>query len=266
MKESFKGPSRQPEEQGERDIRRTYQSTSDSRSRPMDRDGFKGDYRLSANKIALKIPAWGPDRATIEAIGEAASYPAPTPIKVDFNRRLVAVVIDLLICYLVAIVCELIPFLNRFLSLPLVMAAIFLSRDFFFQGRGFGKNLMGFQVVDAKTGVPANLLQAFIRNFILIAPEIVVAAVSLMPLTWDQGGHGSYDGVSRFVANPAIWNASVIQVVNIVGSFYLLIVLPMECYRAYAREDSLRKGDELAGTMIIEAPMDFSRFLPKSKN
>jgi hypothetical protein len=266
MKESFKGPSRQPEEQRERDIRRPYRSKSDPRSGPLERDSFKGDHALSGNEFALRIPAWGPDRATIEASGEAASYPAPTPIKIDFNHRFVAVVIDLLVCYLVAVIFELIPFLNRFLSLPLVMAAVFLSRDFFFQGRGFGKNLMGFQVVDAKTGVPANLLQVFIRNFILIAPEIVVAAVSLTPLTWDQGGTGSYDGISRFVANPASWNASVIQVVNIVGSIYLLIVLPMECYRAFAREDSLRKGDELAGTMIIEAPMDFSRFLPISKN
>src|SRR5271168_5257932 len=42
-----------------------------------------------------------------------------------------------------------VPFMRNFLSLQLVMGVVFLSRDFFFEGRGFGKNLMGFQVVDA---------------------------------------------------------------------------------------------------------------------
>ena len=266
MAESFERPRQKRDQESSWDATRPNPSQSSSRLKRSERTSFKGDREQYSPPLGLKVPSWGPDRKTIEFSGESSLYVPPKPVRVDFNRRLVALVIDLLVCYLVGMLFELIPFLNRFLSLPLVMTIVFLSRDFFFQGRGFGKNLMGFQVVDAQTGVPANLAQSFIRNFILIAPEIVVTLVSLTPLSSNPGGITSYDGVSRFVANPVSWNAQFIQVVNIVGSIYLLIVLPMESYRAYSREDSLRKGDELAGTMIIEAPMDFSRFLPSGKN
>jgi hypothetical protein len=76
----------------------------------------------------------------------------------------------------------------------------------------------------------------------------------------------TYDGVSRAMPQPIGTQYGAMQVVNIVGSIYMLTVLPMEAYRAFAREDSLRKGDELAGTTIIEAPTDFSHFLPTSRN
>src|SRR5262249_9819679 len=151
-----------------------------------------------------------------------------------------------------------IPFMQNFLSYQLVMGALFLSRDFFFEGRGIGKNLMGYQVVDAQTGVPASLVQSFIRNLILIAPGVAAGLVAAIPLGWQTSVGSNYDGVSPGTPHLVGSQYGVMQVVNIVGSIYMLTVLPMEAYRAFAREDSLRKGDELAGTCIIEASTDFS--------
>jgi uncharacterized RDD family membrane protein YckC len=218
-------------------------------------------------KLVLSLPAWGPDRQAVERLKEAGKHlldEQPRPVRVDIKKRAVALLIDLFFCYLVALGISLVPFLNLVISLPLGMALLFLLRDFFFAGRGAGKNLMGFQVVDAQTGVPVSLLQACLRNFILIAPLVVVGAVAACPLA--SNDRTSYDGIVPYVPNSLDWSANVMQLVNIIGSIYVLIVWPMELYRALTREDSLRKGDELAGTCIVEAPSDFTRFLPSAKN
>jgi hypothetical protein len=267
MTHSFGGPGRQPEP---------------SKRPPFDSEPAKTRFRRPdsneeeesvAERISHRLPAWGPDRKTAEIQGLAQS--APVPVKIDAKRRIVALFADVLVCYVAAmVVCWLqalaaavVPFVRNLLSLQLVMGALFLSRDFFFEGRGFGKNMMGFQVVDAQTGVPASLFQSFLRNLILIAPLVAVGVISSTPLGWQIGGNSTYDGVERVAtAHPVGWNFGFMQVVNIVGSIYVLIVFPMEGYRAFARDDSLRKGDELAGTTIIEAPTDFSHFLPTSRS
>jgi uncharacterized RDD family membrane protein YckC len=59
--------------------------------------------------------------------------------------------------------------------------------------------------------------------------------------------------------SPFTWfNEAVMSLINIVGMIYVAIVLPLESYRAYSREDGLRIGDELAGTTIVDSTMDFS--------
>jgi hypothetical protein len=235
MTKSFGSPSRQPKKPN-----RPYRENGQTERSP---DLTEGD-----SQFQLNVPAWGPNERSNNNPATTENYYAPPiAIKVDTSRRMVALFIDVFVCYIAGVAVTLIPFVNRMLPLPLVMAVAFLARDFVFAGRGVGKNLMGFQVVDASTGIPASLIQSFMRNIILIMPFVALGLVSFLlnfaPLGW--------------------LNNAVMQIVNIAGSIYVLIVLPMECYRSFMRPDSLRKGDEIAGTMIIEAPMDFSHFLPK---
>jgi uncharacterized RDD family membrane protein YckC len=239
MTKSFGSPSRQPKKPN-----RPYRDNEQTSGRSPDlKNGGEKE-----GQFQLNVPTWGPNERSGYIPGSTESnYAPPVAIKVDTSRRMVALFIDVFVCYIAGVAVTLIPFVNRMLPLPLVMAVAFLARDFVFAGRGVGKNLMGFQVVDASTGIPANLIQSFTRNIILIMPFVVLGLVSFLlnfaPLGW--------------------LNTVVMQIVNIAGSAYVLIVLPMECYRCFVRPDSLRKGDEIAGTMIIEAPMDFSHFLPK---
>jgi uncharacterized RDD family membrane protein YckC len=161
---------------------------------------------------------------------------------IDPRKRLVALVFDFIACYLGAIVIVVLPFINRFISLRTAVLLLFLVKDCLFQGRGIGKNLMGLQVVDVHTGAPCSLYQSIVRNIVLLLPfavlEVLGLALSFISIDW----------LSNFVFNT----------LNVVGMLYVAIVLPTECYRAYSRQDSLRKGDELAGTAIVEAPMDFA--------
>jgi len=123
----------------------------------------------------------------------------------------------------------------------------FLGRDFLFEGRGVGKNLMGLQVVDLGNGQPCNLLQSVERNIVLVAPYVVLTL---------------FDSVLRFVPIPWV-TEGVKGIINVVGMIYCAVVIPIEAYRVYNREDGLRIGDDIAGTGLVEAPMDFSRILPR---
>lgn len=173
--------------------------------------------------------------------------PVIQPVRVDLGKRVVALIIDFFACYLVGAAVTLIPFVNTFLQLTATMTIVFLSRDFFFEGRGLGKNLMGLQVVDVTSGRPCNLLQSVQRNIIILAPAVVVMVV---------------DSVLRFVPVPFI-NDTVKQVITLIGTVYVAVVIPMEAYRVYSRADGVRFGDDIAGTALVESPMDFSKFLPR---
>jgi uncharacterized RDD family membrane protein YckC len=162
--------------------------------------------------------------------------------KIDPGKRLIALMLDYAASYLAAIVVVMIPFVRDFVSLPIVMLLVILSRDFLFGGRGIGKNFMGLRVVDAHTGGAPTLLQSFKRNIILLAPFVVLQIIG---------------NLLKFVPMYSI-SEVVMSFINIVGMVYCAVVLPLESYRAYNRLDSLRKGDEIAGTTIVEAPMDFS--------
>lgn len=162
--------------------------------------------------------------------------------KPDPNKRIVALLFDFAAAYLVGVIVAMIPFVNRFIPLQIVLVAVLLSRDFLLGGRGIGKNLMGLRVVDSSTGEPPTIIQSVLRNVILMAPFVVLQTVPLLlkfsPFTW--------------------FNEAVMSLINIVGMIYVAIVLPLESYRAYSREDGLRIGDELAGTTIVDSTMDFS--------
>src|SRR5579884_3882984 len=218
--------------------------------------GRKGVQKGGAMTRSFGGPGKRPDESQGSAPGPFAgrapkrtvgARPAVEPVRVDLGKRLVALIIDFFACYLVGVVVSLVPFINAFLPRPAFMIIAFLCRDFLFDGRGVGKNLMGFQVVDVQTGRPCDLLQSVQRNIVLVAPYVVLTIV---------------DSVLRIVTIPFI-NEAVLSIINLIGMVYCAVVIPMEGYRAYSRADGLRIGDDVAGTAIIEAPMDFSRILPR---
>lgn len=175
------------------------------------------------------------------------SQPGVEPDRIEIGKRLVALIIDFFACYLVGAAVALVPFLNTFLPLQTVMILVFLCRDFLFEGRGVGKNLMGIQVIDISSGQPCSLLQSVQRNIVLVAPYVVLTL---------------FDSVLRFVPIPWI-NETVRNIINLVGMVYCAVVIPIEGYRVYNRQDGLRIGDDIAGTALVEAPMDFSTLLPR---
>src|SRR5215470_11634501 len=120
--------------------------------------------------------------------GDAGREPQPAaeqqqaiqPVRVDLGKRAVALVIDVAAGYFIGIMVALIPFVNTFLPINATMVVYLLTRDFFFAGRGIGKNLMGLQVVDVMTGRPCDLLQSLQRNFIMLAPYVALLAVGVL--------------------------------------------------------------------------------------
>lgn len=192
-------------------------------------------------------PANSPGRSSGPPQRSAQKQYAVQPVRIDLGKRLVALIIDFFCCYLAGAAVALIPFVNSFLPLPAVMILVFLCRDFFYDGRGVGKNLMGLQVVDLSSGQSCSLLQSVERNIVLVAPYVVLTV---------------FQSVLKFVPIPWI-NETVLNIINLVGMVYCAVVIPIEGYRAYNREDGMRIGDDIAGTGLIEAPMDFSKFLPR---
>ncbi len=190
-------------------------------------------------------PGGRPGERGGETPGRKAAPPGAgreAPVRPDFGKRAVALIIDFAACYLIGAVVALIPLINTFMPLQMTMVLMILTRDYFFEGRGIGKNLMGLKVIDAATGEPCSLMQSLQRNIIVIAPFVVGQI---------------FDLVLRFVPIPWL-NQAVVNLIQIVGMVYCVIVIPLETYRAYSRQDGLRIGDEIAGTAMVEAPMDFS--------
>lgn len=165
------------------------------------------------------------------------------PVRVDFGRRLVAALIDVFAAYLLGVVVSFIPFVNIFLHLQLTMVIFLIVRDFFFGGRGIGKNLMGLQVVDVMTGEPASFMQSIKRNVVIFGPTLVlylvISVTKVAPVPW----------LSDFVRNA----------IELAGTIYTAVVVPYEAYRTYARGDGRRLGDLLAGTAVVDSNMDFSQ-------
>lgn len=181
--------------------------------------------------------------------GEA---PLVQPVPMDFGKRVVAVIIDVLAANLLAYVVALIPIVNSYISCSFTVCFVLLFRDWLYGGRGIGKNLMGLQVVDMKTGLPASLWQSIMRNVVILGPPLILYII-LAVLNVLGAMRVSWLGNAQ----------QIIQIIDTLGFLYLLVVLPYEAYRAYNRADRRRLGDELAGTAIVEAPMDFGSPFPR---
>jgi uncharacterized RDD family membrane protein YckC len=167
----------------------------------------------------------------------------------ELRKRAVAFLFDVIACYAIAVCVMLIPFVSKFLNVNLVLSLLLLVRDFFFDGRGVGKNLMGLQVVDATTGAPCSLKQSLIRNAILFCPYVLFQLLTM---------------IVKCIPSAAFIDA-ITNVLNLIGAVYVTIVIPLEVYRVYSRDDGLRLGDQFAGTELVEADMNFSNPLRKSR-
>lgn len=170
------------------------------------------------------------------------------PVRVDFSKRLVAGMIDMAAAYVISMAINLVPFANVFVTSNLVMVLVLLVRDYFFEGRGVGKNCMGLQVVDIKTGLQCSLLQAVKRNIVLFGPLIILFVMALIMHI-----------MTSLLHLPEAVDAAVFEVINTIGMIYTIIVIPYEAYRVYSRADGRRFGDQFAGTAVIEAHTDFSK-------
>jgi hypothetical protein len=60
----------------------------------------------------------------------------------------------------------------------------------------------------------------------------------------------------------AMVNQVVMTIVNVLGTVYVVVVIPMEVYKAYTSPDGRRMGDEIAQTEVIDSSMDFSQPFP----
>lgn len=160
--------------------------------------------------------------------------------RIDLRPRAVALFCDLCVCYFVALLVTSIPVINyvtQLFSLDFLLLCFFLVRDFLFEGRGIGKNLMGLRVVDKMSGQAPTLSQSIIRNIVLVAPCLLYQLCLI---------------ILRFLP-PTVVNQFVLTGAAGLCTLYVVIVLPMEGYRVYSRADGLRWGDELAGTIIVKA-------------
>lgn len=199
---------------------------------------------------------WQSKLSKIESYGRYSSDDdlAVQPEKVDPGKRLVALIIDAGVGYGLGIVMAFIPFLKEVIGTHIVFISWLIVRDALFQGRGVGKNLMGLQVVDMKSGKPADLFSSLKRNIVIFGPALLVTIVSTILRLLPTALVETYvPGFSSFV------NTSTSTAISLIGTVYTLIVIPYEIYRASSRDDGLRWGDQFAGTTIIEAPMDFSK-------
>lgn len=168
--------------------------------------------------------------------------PAEKAAPSEMNQRFVAFLIDVVVGYILNLIVSCVPFVNMFLHDLIVMVSYLLVKDFLFNGRGVGKNLMGLQVVDVRTGAPASLLQSIQRNIVIYAPYILLYLTNL---------------VIKFIPDENIKSIAQSVVLGI-GAVYIIIALPYEAYRLYTRPDGIRWGDQLAGTTTVPADMDFS--------
>lgn len=187
----------------------------------------------------------------------AADEIAVEPQKTDSGKRLVAFIIDAGVGYCAGLLLACVPLIKDVLHPPITMILYLVIRDSLFEGRGIGKNLMGLQVVDLKTGGAADLMTSIKRNIVIFGPALLVTLVlsilKLIPTAL----------LDQYIPNASSFlNQSVLGIINFIGSGYTLVVIPYEIYRTFTREDGMRWGDQFAGTTIIEAPMDFSNLLP----
>jgi hypothetical protein len=169
------------------------------------------------------------------------------PVQIDLGKRLVAGLIDVMTGYVLQLALNCVPLVNVYMQDQLPLVGYLIVRDALFNGRGVGKNLMGLQVVDIKTGAAASLGQSIKRNIVIFWPFLAIYLIHLF---------------LKFVPNE-MFGPLVTNIVIGAGTVYTMAVVPYEAWRVYARADSLRLGDKFAGTATVLADMDFSNPLSR---
>lgn len=150
---------------------------------------------------------------------------------------------SLVIVPIVVVINFIIPHIGKVITQQMICVAVLLIRDYFYQGRGFGKNLMGLQVVDFTTGKPPSLFQSVKRNIPFYVPFFVIGIVSIIKFLPFGGS------INIVVFNAVYW----------VCTAYVILLIPYECWLALKGEGGRRLGDKFANTVVIESSMDFSK-------
>lgn len=172
------------------------------------------------------------------------------PVKAHFMRRWAAFLVDYVgLMWVVTSIgwaLSLIPALTlsplwHAIPAQLIVTFLLLARDYFFEGRGIGKNFFGLQVVDALTGKPVTLLQSARRNAPLIAPFVVLGVTLWFTQHLPLSAGNEYIGMA----------------VASLGAIYLTVAFPMEAYRIISRPDGMRASDVWSKTMIVAAQPSF---------
>lgn len=186
---------------------------------------------------------------------EATDQNSPPEEGLDQKKRSIALVFDILIAFCIGLAASLVtslfhlmlramlPNIALILSKELFIAAYFLLRDSLYQGRGLGKNLMGLRVVDVTTGEGPSYAQSIKRNIIFMVPFILQFTAQIIALLIPNNDIRFYLG----------------EGIKIIGTLYVVIVLPLECYKAVFAPGGRRLGDTFAGTEVVESELNFSR-------
>jgi hypothetical protein len=223
---------------------------------PRPSSGSGRDPRNSEKRSPLEL--W---HAFNQSLEEKRADAVFEPERIEPGRRVTALGIDFGVGFLASMFIMLLPVVNMFLTSKMIIMIYLIFRDYFFEGRGIGKNLMGIQVVDIYSGNSPSLRQAVERNIIYLGPLLLCEVLALLanlilPL------------FAHILPVQAIGplNSTVNAIGNIIvaiSTLYLFVILPLESYRSYDREDSMRLGDEIAGTCLANTDMSFSNFLSK---
>jgi hypothetical protein len=212
--------------------------------------------RQSAPRPGVRPPAGQSPKANKRPVAKAQPQKEqPMMVKlatIDPMKRGVAFMIDIIVAFIlsllisaiVSLLSKLIPPLGMIVTQQGLVIGFLLIKDYFYQGRGIGKNLMGLQVVDVYTGLPPTILQSSKRNVLFFVPLI---------LTWIM------QVVLRFLPLPGGIDSFILRASELISMIYVMAVVPAECWLAYNREDSRRFGDRFAHTGVIEADMNFSK-------
>lgn len=210
--------------------------------------------RKSSPRPGIRPPAGksGSDRQAPKSVPKVEPKMAVTLGYIDPVKRAVAFMIDIIIFFIlsliisaiVSLLSKLIPPLGMVITQQGLVVAFLLMKDYLYQGRGIGKNLMGLQVVDVYTGLPPTILQSTKRNIGFYVPLILMWATQL---------------VLRFLPLPGGIDSFLLNALNLISFIYVLAVVPAECWLAYNSQDSRRFGDRFAGTGVVEGEMNFTR-------
>lgn len=130
------------------------------------------------------------------------------------------------------------PRLTAHAPIQMLALFVFLFRDSFFRGRGFGKGLLGLAVIDKTTKRPATLVQSLLRNLLFLAPYFLYQATALI-LT------ACAPSLDRNFAQNLL---SSLQTFGI--SYAILVILVESVFML--RGNGLRLADRLSGTMVVK--------------
>lgn len=194
----------------------------------------------------MSIVATRPPAARGKSTDALSETPLLTTERAQPGRRFVAAwAYDYLTCFWLSFVLAgAVEYLLKYpltekMPLLVVTVLIFLTRDYFFEGRGVGKNFLGLQVLDAATGRPPSLKQSIIRNFVILGPYLVYQLAVL---------------VAYLFPIPNI--EFVVMAVKYEALACGMTLLLIEGYLMHSG-NGLRLADRITGTIVVRSKPSF---------